>query len=233
MRVLPSANAASRMCAGHRLQPVAGGREDRRQREQRHHRAGRDERAPVHAAAFGGERERREQRELEDRQPEDRDHDVGRAGDDLDARLDHARQPARTPVLGDPHGAARAPAAARARCRSRSAAAVPSSGSRKPPEPAWSALDLRAAEDQARAQVLDAAVAHVEDDRGRDHAQPDARGPREQRARAGRPSASSSARSAARARPARSLAAREPRGHRRRVARACSSACLVLAQRAA
>ena len=68
IRVLPSAKAASRMCAGHRPQPVAGGDEQRRQRDQRHHRAGGDERAAVDAAAFGAERQRREDAELEDRQ---------------------------------------------------------------------------------------------------------------------------------------------------------------------
>ncbi len=38
--------------------------------------------------------------------PKMRDHDVGRAGDDLDARLDDPRKPARTAVLGNPNGAA-------------------------------------------------------------------------------------------------------------------------------
>ena len=34
---------------------------------------------------------------LEDEQAEDREHDVGRPGDDLDARLDGAREPAGRP----------------------------------------------------------------------------------------------------------------------------------------
>ena len=54
IRVLPSANAASRRWAGKGLDAVAGRREHGGQREQRHHDPGRDERLPVDASAFRG-----------------------------------------------------------------------------------------------------------------------------------------------------------------------------------
>ena len=85
-----------------RLQALARGAEDHRQRDQRHHRAGRQERAAEDRAALGGERQPAEEAMLEERQAEDREHDVGRAGDDLDAGLDHPRQPRRPAVLDDP-----------------------------------------------------------------------------------------------------------------------------------
>ncbi len=127
IRVLPSAKAASRMCAGTACSPsrvatYSGGSaisdiiapaamNDRPYTPPR--------RQP---SAFGTERQRREHAQLEDREAEDRDHDVGGAGDDLDARLDRSRQPARPAVLGDPDRAGDGRAATRARSRSRSAA---------------------------------------------------------------------------------------------------------------
>jgi hypothetical protein len=116
--------------------------------------------------------------ELEDRQAEQRDHDVGRPGDDLDARFDHAREPRRAPVLGDPQRAADGE-----RGRERD----PDHGQQRRPdqrveEAAAAALggaQRGTLHEQARAQVLDPAVAHVDDDRTGDQAQPDAGRPRE------------------------------------------------------
>ena len=70
-----------------RNQPVAGRYVDRRQRDQRHHRPGGEERSSERATRLAV-RERRKNAELEEGQPEDREHDVRRAGDHLDGRLD-------------------------------------------------------------------------------------------------------------------------------------------------
>ena len=85
-----------------RLQRLARRADDQRQRDQRHHRPGGEERAAEHGAALGRERQEAEQLLREDDQAEDREHDAGRAGHDLDAGLDRPRQPERAAVLAQP-----------------------------------------------------------------------------------------------------------------------------------
>ena len=175
--------------ARHRLHPVPRRREHRRQREQRHHDPGGDERLAVDAAALGVN-DKGANSPAGRRQPEQRDHDVGRAGDDLDARLDDPRQPRRPAVLGYPHGAATASGTASAipiTVRS----TVPRSGSRKPPEPAWVGLTWGRLKIRPGRRYWIAAEAHVEDDRAGDEAQADPRHPgaRERQAVAPAPAA--------------------------------------------
>ena len=128
MRVLPSAKAASRMCVGTACSPsrvaakIGGSAISDIIAP-----AAMNER-PIDAAAGGAEGEGPHEAQLEDDQAEQRDHDVGRAGDDLDARLDHAREPGRAAVLGDPDRAARPRAGPPAGCRWRSAARCPRAG---------------------------------------------------------------------------------------------------------
>ena len=107
-------------------------------------------------------------------------------------------QPARAPVLGDPEGGAIASGNASAMPIAVSSA-VPRSGSRSRPSALARCRPRGVLNEQARAQVLDPAIAHVEHDRGGDQAQPDARRSTRRRAPAGRPSATSAARSAGRA----------------------------------
>ena len=226
MRVLPSAKAASRMCAGTACSPSrvavkSGGS------------AISDIIAPAamndlpktpppEALNENGASEV----QLEDRQAEDRDHDVGRAGDDLDARLDDPRQPRRASVLGYPHGAGD-----RQRHREHDADDRQQRGAeQRVQEAARSALGGAhggTAEEQVGPQVLDAAIAHVDDDRGGDQAQPEPRQPGGDEREPVASSASSTARSAGRGRL---CIARGPR-RRDGAGAACSSAHLVLAQR--
>ncbi len=64
----------------------------------------------------------------EERQPEQREHDARRAGDHLDAGLDHPREPRRLAVLGQPDRGGDARAARRSRSRRGRSAACRGSG---------------------------------------------------------------------------------------------------------
>ena len=81
----------------------------------------------------------------------------------------------RASQLGRPYSAIQIAAADGEREASRIpitvSSAVPISGSRKPPEPACDGAERGPLNEQARAQVLDPAVAHVDDDRRGDQAQ--------------------------------------------------------------
>ena len=108
---------------------------------------GGQERAAEDRAALGGERHPAEEAVLEERQAEDREHDVGRAGDDLDAGLDHPRQP-----LGRPYSTIQTAAATAIGVAITMPMIVirivPRIGSRNPPEADWSTSPLGA--DQSR-----------------------------------------------------------------------------------
>ncbi len=107
-RIVAAARLAERIgglahVARDRLQRLARGADDERQRDQRHHRPGGQERAAEHRAALGLEREERERSAAENRtRPKIASTMLGRAGDDLDAGLDHPRKPERAPELDQP-----------------------------------------------------------------------------------------------------------------------------------
>ncbi len=134
------------------------------------------ERAAERAAGLA-EREWREQTELEERQAEDREHDVGRAGDDLDRRLDDPREPAWAGRTRRPRPRSITPIGTAISSPITPSRTVPSIGSRKPPEPAWLTDGLGSRNQQARAQVLRSLDGEEDDQRSGDEAQGDPGGP--------------------------------------------------------
>jgi len=71
-----------------RQEALARRAEDHRQRDERHHRPGGEEGAPEDRPALRLERQPGEDAVLEEQQPEDREDDVGRAGEHLDRAPD-------------------------------------------------------------------------------------------------------------------------------------------------
>ena len=119
MRVLPSAKAASRMCAGTACRPSRVAVNIGGSAISDIIAPGREERAPVHAAAGGRERERREDAAA-GRSPGRTARSRCRASPRRSRCSTRRPAPASAgpPVLDDPHRAARPPAGRRARCRS-------------------------------------------------------------------------------------------------------------------
>ena len=162
----------------------------------------RNERPKTASPSRGGTTGSRRTAAREDQQAEDREHDARRAGDDLDAGLDRARQPARGGRTRSARPRSRRRAARRSRSPITSAAACRASGSRKPP-------DLRLVEvgrsgasiSRLGLQLLRALDSHVEDDRRGRSRQREAGGPAAARGRCGRRAASGGAVASARASP--------------------------------
>ena len=145
IRVLPSAKAASRMCRGHRLQAVARGDEHRGHRDQRHHRAGGYEgpaRDRASLAAFGGERAGSAVGRSRRRRPRSGCRGCRRRSRCSASTIRVSDWRARPPPARTRRSTARSrsPAARRSAMPMSVSSAVPISGSRKPPEPAWLAL---------------------------------------------------------------------------------------------
>ena len=103
----------------------------------------------------------------------------GVPGDDLDARLDRARQPGGPAVLDEPDRGARRRAAAAISVPMTVSRIVPMIGSRKPPVLRLVEVGLRVVEQQVEVEVLEPAHEHVDHDRAGDQAQHDAGRPAE------------------------------------------------------
>jgi len=108
----------------------------------------------------------------EDEQPEDREHHARRAGDDLDCRLNRARQ-LRRPPYSLSHAASATPIGAAIRVPTAVRISVPTIGS-KNPRPCSGCSEGPALHEQARVQVGDPLDEHEHDYRQGDQAEGDA-----------------------------------------------------------
>jgi hypothetical protein len=158
------------------LQRLARPRHDERHRDERHHRPRGQERAAEDGVALGLEGQQREHLLLEQHEAEDREHDVRRPGDHLDARLDHPRQPRGAAELDQPDGGHHAERQRDRRADERQRDR-PDERVEEAARPALIGVRQRPLPQQLRTQVLQPAVGHVKDDPARQRAQEQARGP--------------------------------------------------------
>ncbi len=207
IRVLPSANAASRMCAGTACSPSRVAANSGGSAISDIIAPAGDERAPEHAAAFGGERERREQADSwKTARPKSA---ITMSG--VPATISIVDSTTRASHVGRPYSAIQTALASASGNASTMPITVSSAGAdqrveKASFEPLCDRCSLRARDDQVGPQVLDAAVAHVDHDRRGDHAQRHACRPRR---------ATSARRSPQRQRHRRGAPRRAPPSHRR------------------